>query len=377
MKNGIARALVRTWCTGVLYILAGLGYLFYGLLWTIRLMQKFKTVCIPLALAVACAAVLAAYLFVPRGGERVPVEIVIERGQSIHSIARGLKFKRVVPSSTAFVLWMKLRGLEKKVKTGKVLLVSGEGIVSAARKILHAQPVEVDFTVPEGLTMEQTAAVVGKALGVDSLEFLAACADTGRLRRLGIPARTAEGYLFPDTYRFSPGVKAFEIVKRMIEHAAEQYARLVRDSTQGSLSRHEVFTLASIVEKEAAVDSERPLVAGVFYNRLEKHMTLGADPTVRYILRKFSGPLLVSELAVNSPYNTRRFGGLPPGPICSPGVESLKAALFPAKTKDLYFVAKWDGSGAHDFSITGEEHERKKMRIRRMNELRKVRRSGG
>ena len=129
----------------------------------------------------------------------------------------------------------------------------------------------------------------------------------------------------------------------------------------------EAVTLASIVEKEAEVAAERPRIAGVFINRLEKRMPLGADPTVRYIFRKFDGPLLASELNAASPYNTRKYAGLPPGPICSPGLASLKATVSPLKTNELYFVAKWDGSGEHEFSVTNEEHGRKKIAIRFKN----------
>jgi UPF0755 protein len=372
MKNNVVRALVRTWCTGALYFLAALGYLFYGVLWSVRFMQKSRILILSLALVAACVAAAGVYLFVPRGGKVVPIEIVVEKGSSIHAIARKLREARVVPSSFAFVLWVKFLGTEKKIQAGKVSLFKGEGMVSAARKLLHAEPIEIIVTIPEGLTIEQTASIIAHALAIDSAAFAAACDDEETLRRLGIPAQSAEGYLFPDTYRFAPDVTVSDIVKRMADHGADMYAGIPADSSLSGLSRHEVITLASIVEKEATLDSERPLVAGVFSNRLARRMPLGADPTVRYVLRKFSGPLLASDLAVNSPYNTRRFAGLPPGPICSPGLASLRAALFPAQTKELYFVAKWDGSGAHDFSTTGAEHEKKKMQIRRMNEARKA-----
>jgi UPF0755 protein len=225
--------------------------------------------------------------------------------------------------------------------------------------------------VPEGLTVEQTGALIARSTSVDSATFLSVCSDPATLLKIGILTPSIEGYLFPDTYNFPPDVKAFEIIKRMVDHGSEMYATLSPDSSRQGLSKLQIMTLASIVEKEATLASERPIIAGVFSNRLSKRMALGADPTVRYALRKFSGPLFASELAIRSPYNTRLYVGLPPGPICSPGLAALRAALFPEKTRALYFVAKWDGSGAHDFSVTNEEHERKKTQIRRMNELRK------
>ncbi len=334
-------------------------------------MQRIKIPILALLLTVVATTAVAVYLLVPFGATKTPVELVVEKGATIHAIGRKLKQERVVPSSTAFVLWVKLTGIEKRIQAGRVALFEGEGIISAAKKCLHAEPIEITVTVPEGLTVDQTAAVVGHALSVDSAEFVAACNDQETLRRLGIPAQSTEGYLFPDTYRFSPDVKASDIVARMVDHGVDRYATLAPDSLPQELSKHEIITLASIVEKEATLAEERPRIAGVFRNRLARGIPLGADPTVRYALRKFSGPLLASDLSVNSPYNTRRRAGLPPGPICSPGLASLRAALFPEKTKDLYFVAKWDGSSEHDFSMTNEEHEKKKNQIRRMNEIRK------
>ena len=157
----------------------------------------------------------------------------------------------------------------------------------------------------------------------------------------------------------------------MVAHFDESFKTLGQPlSGQSHLSKSQTVVLASIIEKEAVVESERPRISAVFHNRLNKGMPLGADPTVRYIFKKFSGPLLVSELKNRSPYNTRIFAGLPPGPICSPGLASLKAALLPVESRELYFVAKWDGSGAHDFSLTYEEHNRKKETIQRFNQQR-------
>jgi UPF0755 protein len=136
------------------------------------------------------------------------------------------------------------------------------------------------------------------------------------------------------------------------------------------LTRRQIVIVASIVEKEAVLGAERPRIAGVFFNRLRLGLPLGADPTVRYIFRKWSGPLYMSELNSPSAYNTRRNKGLPPGPICSPGRASLAAAVSPLQTNELYFVAKWDGSGGHEFSLTYEDHVRKTYSIRRNNEQR-------
>jgi UPF0755 protein len=199
------------------------------------------------------------------------------------------------------------------------------------------------------------------------------CQDSNEARKYGIGAPSLEGYLFPDTYRFPPDISPEGIVKRMMEHFNEMYETIARPpGAETGLTKHETVVLASIIEKEAELASERPLISGVFHNRLKKGIPLGADPTTRYIFGKFSGPLLASELSAQSPYNTRLHAGLPPGPICSPGLASLTAALCPQQTKMLFFVAKWDGSGSHDFSMTNEEHTRKKDAIRRSNDQRKA-----
>jgi UPF0755 protein len=192
------------------------------------------------------------------------------------------------------------------------------------------------------------------------------------IARLKINAPTLEGYLYPNTYRFPDNVSAKEIIIKMVNSFDKVYKTLVPNrNITDKFTKNQIVTIASIVEKEAAIPSERERISAVFHNRIRMGYPLGADPTVRYALHKFDGPLTVSDLNNSSPYNTRKYSGLPPGPICSPGKGALQAAMSPAETKELYFVAKWDGSGAHDFSLTNEEHNRKKMIIRQNNEQRK------
>ena len=375
MIKKLLRACGRTWFTGALYILAAAGYAFYAVLWTIRFMQTTKRVLI--FLCAGCLLILAAavYLFVPLHRSPFPIELTVEKGSSLKSIGRTLAAEGVVPSSAAFILWMKYRGEEKKIQAGRFTVFKGEGIVAASRELLHATPSEVTVTIPEGLTIEQTASIICSALHGDSAEFVRECMDTAVLNEHGIVAPSLEGYLFPDTYRFPPDATAHDIMRRMTAHFEEMTATLpppVQRPGTSVMSRHDYVILASIVEREAELASERQHISGVFHNRLDRKIPLGADPTIRYALHKFNGPLFASELAMDTPYNTRLHAGLPPGPICSPGLASLAAAMAPEQTKDLYFVAKWDGSGAHDFSVTNEEHTRKKNEIRRMNDLRKA-----
>jgi UPF0755 protein len=182
-------------------------------------------------------------------------------------------------------------------------------------------------------------------------------------RSLGIEANSLEGYLLPDTYPFPIDADEETILKQMV--AANLKVRDEMQKKPGSMwntlgSWHKVLTLASVVEEETGIPEERPLIAGVFHNRLRIGMPLGADPTVRFIFKNLTGPIYKSQLNSDSPYNTRKFKGLMPGPISNPGRKAIEAALFPAKTEALYFVAKDDGSMTHFFSKNLSDHNRYK-----------------
>jgi len=331
-----------------------------------------RTFLISALLLVSLSAYFFYYLFFPLGNGGSKVEIIIPRGATVATMADSLKNHKVITSSTALRLWMKLKGTERKIQAGKITCNVGDGVFRASTILLNAKPIEVVFTIQEGLTIEQTAERISQVMEIDTAQFIRLCFDTVFIRELGLSVFSLEGYLFPDTYRFPKDAGVKEIIRKMVQCFNTAYSSLQADTSVISrYNRHQIVTIASIVEKEASVAWERARISGVFHNRLKLGYPLGADPTVRYALRKFSGPLKVSELNSSSPYNTRKYTGLPPGPICSPGKASLQAAIAPAETKDLYFVAKWDGSGEHDFSRTNEEHTRKKLLIRQQNEIRK------
>jgi UPF0755 protein len=378
MKNVLFRVVLRfilqLWLTGIILLLAIPGYLFYGFLWVIRLMQVKKVV---FALVVLFFSVIIVsigsfhYFFRPFGKSSEELPMVISPGMSIKHLSDSLAQKGVIRSPKAMLLWLKFTKQDRKLQAGKVIFSSGDGVLKAAEKMLHAVAIEKTMKIIEGLTVEQTAARIQVQLGVDSARIVELANDSVFLSKLGVKARSLEGYLFPETYRFPEDVKAEDVLKKMVELFTSSYAKVQFDPAVASrYSVHEIITLASIVEKEATLSVERPRIAAVFHNRLRKGYPLGADPTVRYIFRKFSGPLRVSELNSDNPYNTRKFSGLPPGPICSPGFGAIQAAAAPLQTDELFFVAKWDGSGEHDFSKTNAEHDRKKMAIRSENQRR-------
>lgn len=375
MIQSVLKHLARIWFLGLIFLFFIVGYTLYSILWLFRLINmKKKLVLLAIFSAFLAVTVFSVYyLLFPLGDGKQKVEIIIARGSSVSEIADSLKKRHVITSVTALRVWLKLSGAERKIQAGKVTVFVGDGIIRASKSLQHAQSIETSFTVEEGLTIEQVAAKIINNFSIDTAEFIRLCHDTIFISELGFEGlKSLEGFLFPDTYRFPNGVKEKEIIRKMVKHFDEVYKSLTPDiSVTSRYNKLQIITIASIVEKEATVPWERARISGVFHNRLKLGYPLGADPTVRYALKKFNGPLRVSELNSSSPYNTRRFSGLPPGPICSPGKASLQAAMAPAVTKDLYFVAKWDGSGEHDFSKTNEEHTRKKLMIRQQNETRK------
>jgi UPF0755 protein len=307
----------------------------------------------------------------PFGNDHQPVEYIIAPKTKLHEVAFFLKSHHVIKSEKALIAWIRLKKMERKIQSGLYVFERGDGILNAGQRLLLAKPIEISIMIPEGLTVEQTARHISRTLTIDTTKFIAYCYDAAFIATCKITAPTLEGYLFPDTYRLPEKVTVEEIIRRMTAKHLETWLKIsLRPEIARHYSHHQIVTLASIVEREATLFKEQPHISGVFHNRLRLGYPLGADPTVRFALKKFGGQLRVSELNSNSPYNTRKFAGLPPGPICSPGKWALEAAGNPLETKDLYFVAKWDGSGEHDFSVTNAEHDRKKNDIRYKNQLR-------
>jgi UPF0755 protein len=263
-----------------------------------------------------------------------------------------------------FRMYARFKGTDRNIKPGTYLIKRGTpwGEIIAA---LHGGHGLVNtITIPEGFTIAQIAPVLTQALGVPIDSVDAAVRDTAMLRLVGAPGPTLEGYLFPDTYAFPDGTKARAAVLEMVKRFEREWKPDWAVRLQAlSLTKHQAVTLASIVEREAKVAAERPVIAAVYLNRLKKGMLLQADPTVQYARGKHTPRLLLKDLEVDSPYNTYKYPGLPPGPIASPGGASLVAALNPAAVQYLYFVAAPDGH--HEFRNTLAEHQQAVRAVRR------------
>lgn len=295
-------------------------------------------------------------LFAPaplqRGAE---VRIFIRKGASFREAADSLAANRVVGSARLFSLYARVRGADRSLRWGTYVLRSGMAWEEALTAIRLGRGVVHAVTIPEGWTIAQIAPVLADALDlpVDSIE--AAVRDTALLHRLDVPTKTLEGYLFPDTYTFADRTNARDAVHAMVERFEHEWIP-AWDSLLPPLKlrRHDIVTLASIVEREVVRGEERPIVAAVYLNRLRVGMPLQADPTIDYALGRKPGRVLYSDLRVKSPYNTYLNPGLPPGPIGSPGRASLEASLKPAKVPYRFFVAAADGH--HEFRRTYSEH---------------------
>jgi UPF0755 protein len=289
----------------------------------------------------------------------------------VRALARTLEQDGVVRSAILLEAWLRLRGDARRIQAGTYELPRDEDLFAVADRLVSGETMLAAVTVPEGLRLEEVAGVAARALGIDSAAFAAAATDPLLVdslfpaARIGADAPSLEGYLFPETYRVDVGIDARTLVTVM----AGQFWRAFPAPWQAradslGMTVHEIVTLASIVEEEARVAAERRTIAGVYWNRLRRGMPLEADPTVQYALGGHRERVLYRDLEIDSPYNTYRNVGLPPGPIASPGRASLEATLYPDSVPYLFFFAIGEG-GRHTFSETYEEHLRKRRELGR------------
>ena len=317
-----------------------------------------------LLLVLAISAVRIGLSPVEGGKNAREVEVCIPPNATCSQAAKILKQKELLRSERAFRIYARFKGLDNQIKAGEYVLNSGMTVPELLGALVEGRVAVKAFTVPEGFTTAQVAELLVSMGLADMDEFWQAVAF-GDFPYCFLPGglpgeKRLEGYLFPDTYRVRPGASEKEILDMMLARFAREMEELdypALAATRG-LTLHEAVTIASLVEREARLDEERPLIAGVIYNRLKISMPLQVDATVQYALGTAKPVLYYRDLEVDSPYNTYRISGLPPGPIAMPGQASLLAAVHPAPTDCLYYVAKPDGS--HAFAQTLEEHVKNK-----------------
>jgi UPF0755 protein len=302
-----------------------------------------------------------------RGFVTDEVFVDLPQGAGVAAIAGRLAEAGVVPRAWTFRLAARIAGADRKLKAGEYRFAGGASPAAVLERLVAGDVFVRPVTIPEGLTVFETAALLERAGLLSADAFLAAARGAARLAAVDPGASSAEGYLFPETYPFPRSVRPEDVADAMLQGFARAYdATLRAEAAALGLSTREVVTLASLVEKETARADERPLVSAVYHNRLRLGMPLQCDPTVVYaliLLNRWDGNIRKRDLDLASPYNTYRVRGLPPGPIASPGRAALEAAVRPAGVRYLYFVSRNDGS--HVFATTLSEHNRNVARFQR------------
>ncbi len=292
------------------------------------------------------------------------VRITIPRGATLTAVADTLEQRGVVKSSRRFKLYARVSGRQRGIQAGTYDFPSGMPMRAVLETLVSGREALQSMVVPEGLALLEVADRIQEQVGVSADSFLLAARDTAVLARLGIAAPTLEGYLYPSTYHVRIGVTAQEVVVHMVEEFARRW-KPGWDSTLSDLgwTRHQLVTLASIIEGEVRYAPDREYVSSVYHNRLDRGMRLQADPTVIYALGR-RRRLYQRDYQTPSPYNTYLIDGLPPGPIGQPSAASIEAALHPITTGFLFFVARPDGK--HVFTRTHAEHLNAVREVRRL-----------
>jgi UPF0755 protein len=292
------------------------------------------------------------------------IRITIQRGMTPQAIARLLHGREVIPSSARFLWAGKIMGVNRALQAGEYRFQGRLNNYTVLRMLSRGRVIYEKVTFPEGTQAIHMADILENRLGLNRSRFIALLQDTGMVRKLNVPGPGLEGYLYPDTYFFPRNATPEQILETMVE----RFFQVFSDSLQVragtiNMSVREVVTLASIVEGEAILDSERATIAAIYLNRLKRNMLLQACPTIQYIIDDGPRRLLTKDLEIESPYNTYLHAGLPPGPVNNPGRASLLAVLYPARVDYLYMVANGDGS--HTFSRNLQDHLRAKRHFDR------------
>lgn len=311
----------------------------------------------------AAAFFTVAYLFLFLVSARPPLDqwrvtkVFIPKGSTFPEIEKILAEKGALRYPLAFRILVIGTMTGTKLQHGEYALPSPPSAIELWRKLVRGDVAKYQVTIPGGSTLSDIAETLGTLELANPSEFLTAAVSPSLTSRMGIPGNTLEGYLFPDTYIMVKDMSPEEILGVMVRRFRRKFTpEMESKAAKDGFTLHQIVTIASIIEKEAGLAQEKPLVSEVIRKRLSINMPLQMDPTVIYGLKKFGGDLTRKDLRTPNPYNTYRNRGLPPGPICNPGLSSLTAAVEPAETDYLYFVSRNDGS--HQFSRTLQDHNR-------------------
>jgi UPF0755 protein len=318
-------------------------------------------------------------MFFPQWGDfEGKTQVVrIKSGCTFNEIVAILTKKGVITSPRNFILTAKIFDYTHKLKAGKYHIPLGLSNYSILKILVKGEVSTEWVTVPEGFNSRQIASILRRKIEIDSSRFVTLVNDSVFAKALGINASSLEGYLYPETYNLHWGIKEEAVIRILVKEFNEHFTDFLRIRAQQlGFTPHQALTLASIIEGEAVVDSERAVISAVYHNRLKKGIPLQADPTIQYIIEDGPRRLLDHDLEIDSPYNTYKYPGLPPGPVNNPGIKSIRAALYPAPVNYLYFVAYGDGS--HVFSTNLGEHLRAKRKFDKLRRaIEQKRKKGG
>ena len=279
----------------------------------------------------------------------------INRGENLLKISKNLFHEKLIKSSTMFTLMVRFKHQAGKLQAGEFVISAAMPPEEILNIFVSGRVKLYKLVIPEGLNIEETAAIVERDGFGPKENFIMLARDKKFAKSLGINSDSLEGYLFPETYFFPKNTSQKKIIIQMVKEFNRVFTLKWRKRAKAlGFSVHDIVTLASIIEKETGNADERPVVSSVFHNRLKRNIPLESDPTVIYGIKNFNGNITKKDLNTKTPYNTYRMRGLPHGPIANPGKLSLKAALFPADTNYLFFVSK--NNSTHKFSKTIKEH---------------------
>ncbi|AHC15146.1 hypothetical protein L21SP2_1769 [Salinispira pacifica] len=331
-------------------------------------MKKMMSILAALLITVVLAAAVAGFfayrsIYISDVPEDVSRDFTVYAGESFNSVAMRLEGRGIIPSAGVLQLYSRITSSDRGIQKGSYIIPPGLNAVEVIRYLSSGRQNLIQVTIPEGKTIRQVAAILDEAGITDSREFVDAATDRNLVQSLGIYGETAEGFLFPETYNFAEDFPADKIVAHMISVFYDNLADIYPE--YNSLSQKELYEtiiLASIVEREYLAEDEAPVMASVFYNRLERGMRLESCATVVYVMTEIEGlehpnRIYFSDLDRPNEFNTYYRSGLPPAPISSIGRVSLSAAFYPAETDYLFFVLESPSAGRHVFSESYEDHQ--------------------
>ncbi|NOZ63016.1 MAG: endolytic transglycosylase MltG [Calditrichaeota bacterium] len=327
-------------------------------------MKKFIMIIAVILLAIVLVlGMKVGKIFLPTSGKPdAAINIKIERGASPVAIADTLKRNGLINKKEDFLLAVRLFRQHQSLKAGFYQLRQGLSPYQLMKILAQGKTARIRVTFPEGYTSFQMASLLQARLGIDSTKFMHLVHDRDFLKKLHIDSESLEGYLYPETYYFDWGMSERDVMRIMVAELRKNLSdSLMKEIKDSGWTLHQILTLASLIEGEAMVDSERAIISAVYQNRLQKNMLLQADPTIQFIIPDGPRRLLNKDLQIDSPYNTYKYPGLPPGPVNNPGIKSIIAAVHPADVDYLYFVAR--GDGAHIFSKNLKEHLKAKRKF--------------